>query len=169
MQHFLSTRWKNWQTCNTIIYDFLLSSGLTHNTFSLTEVGDFSPWGEWSQCDKSCGLGHRERTRECNNPEPKCGGPTCAGRNFEIEPCNDTPCPSKFVNSFFMTWIPWNLSFHYISFHEKKTANDAVTPQRQSQFTPKMKANAIPRLLSSLVWIDQYSECNGMTSFMNFM
>ena len=28
---------------------------------------------------------------------------------------------------------------------------DAVTPQRQSQFTPKMKANAEPRLLSSLV------------------
>ena len=47
----------------------------------------------------------------------------------------------------------------------KKTPNDAVTPWRQSQFTPKMKANAVPRLLSSLVWIDQYNECNGMTSF----
>ena len=32
-----------------------------------------------------------------------------------------------------------------------KTPNDAVSPQRQSQFTPKMKANAVPRLLSSLV------------------
>ena len=32
------------------------------------------------------------------------------------------------------------------------------------QFTPKMKANAVPRLLSTLVWIDQYNECNGMTS-----
>ena len=50
----------------------------------------------------------------------------------------------------------------------KKTPNDAVTPQRQSQFTPKMKANAVSRLLSSLAWIDQYSECNGMTSFMEF-
>ena len=28
----------------------------------------------------------------------------------------------------------------------KKTPNDAVTQQRQSQFTPKMKANAVPRL-----------------------
>ena len=51
----------------------------------------------------------------------------------------------------------------------KKTHNDAVTPQRQSQFTPKMKANAVPRLLSSLVWIDQYNECNRMTSFMELM
>ena len=32
-----------------------------------------------------------------------------------------------------------------------------------------MKANAIPRLLSSLVWIDQYNECNGKTSFVEFM
>ena len=36
-------------------------------------------------------------------------------------------------------------------FLKKKTPNDAVTPQHQSQFTPKMKANAVPRLLSSLV------------------
>ena len=59
------------------------------------------------------------------------------------------------------------IPLHFISW--KKTPNDAVTPQRQSQFTPKMKANAVPRLLSSLVWIDKYNECNGMTSFMEFM
>ena len=40
-----------------------------------------------------------------------------------------------------------SVTFYFI----KKTPNDAVTPQRQSQFTPKMKANAEPRLLSSLV------------------
>ena len=50
----------------------------------------------------------------------------------------------------------------------KKTPNGAVTPQRQSQFTPKMKANAVPRLLSSLVWIYQYNECDRMTSFIEF-
>ena len=44
-----------------------------------------------------------------------------------------------------------NLSFRYILFYEEKTPNDAVTPERWSQFTPKMKANAVPRLLSSLV------------------
>ena len=42
--------------------------------------------------------------------------------------------------STFNTWIPWNLSFRYIHW--------------TGQFTPKMKANAEPRLLSSLVWID---------------
>ena len=34
---------------------------------------------------------------------------------------------------------------------KKKTPNDAVTPQRQSQFMLKMKAKAVSRLLSSLV------------------
>ena len=37
-------------------------------------------------------------------------------------------------------------------FHET-CPNDAVTPQCQSQFTPKMKANAVLCLLSSLVWL----------------
>ena len=41
------------------------------------------------------------------------------------------------------------IPLHFISY--KKIPNDAVTPQRQGQFTPKMKANAVPRLLSSLV------------------
>ena len=53
-------------------------------------------------------------------------------------------------------------------YSRKKAPNGAVTPQRQSQFTPKMKANAVPRLLSSLVLIDQYNECNRMTSFVEF-
>ena len=39
-----------------------------------------------------------------------------------------------------ITWDPRNLSFCYI--------------YGTGQFTPKMKANAEPRLLSSLVWID---------------
>ena len=39
-----------------------------------------------------------------------------------------------------ISWIPWNLLFRYI---------DCT-----GQFTPKMKANAESRLLSSLVWID---------------
>ena len=41
---------------------------------------------------------------------------------------------------FSFSWIPWNLPFLYI--------------HCTGQFTPKMKANAEPRLLSSLMWID---------------
>ena len=41
---------------------------------------------------------------------------------------------------------------HSVTFYfMKKDFKDDVTPQHLSQFTPKMKANAVPRLLSSLV------------------
>ena len=66
-----------------------------------------------------------------------------------------------------MNSMKFVIPLHLISWI--KIPNDAVTPLRQSQFTPKMKANAVPRLLSSLVWIDHYNECNGMTSFIEFM
>ena len=59
------------------------------------------------------------------------------------------------INLFGSKWIPWNLSFRHIHW--------------TGQFTPKMKANAIPRLFSSLVWISLYNECNRMTSFIEFM
>ena len=48
--------------------------------------------------------------------------------------------PQEFNHWDHSAWIPWNLSFRYI--------------HCTGQFTPKMKANAEPRLLSSLVWID---------------
>ena len=51
---------------------------------------------------------------------------------------SESPC-SK-VGQRTASWIQWNLSFRYI--------------HCTGQFTPKMKANAEPRLLSSLVWID---------------
>ena len=66
-------------------------------------------------------------------------------------------------------WIPWNLSFRYT--------------HCTGQFTPKMKVNAEPQLLSSLVRIDSgvvawkhrlesffhEMKCNGMTGFMEFL
>ena len=54
----------------------------------------------------------------------------------------------KYLN-YCMNSIELVIPLHFISW--KKTPNNAVTPQRQSQFTPKMKANAVPRLLSSWV------------------
>ena len=81
---------------------------------------------------------------------------------FQWHPKAKMICKPQLINSMKLV-IP----LHLISW--KEPPNDAVTPQHQSQFTPKMKANAVPRLLSSLVWIDQYNECNGISSFMEFM
>ena len=70
------------------------------------------------------------------------------------------------IYNYIMNSLKLVIPLQFISW--KKTPNDAVTPQRQGQFTPKMKANVVPRLLSSLVWIDHHNQCNGMTSFMEF-
>ena len=54
--------------------------------------------------------------------------------------CHVAFCLSWRDLCFVLSWIPWHLSFRYV--------------HCSGQFTPKMKANAEPRLLSSLVWID---------------
>ena len=62
---------------------------------------------------------------------PVVGNATFVWWRSELEHKTSNQCCS---------WIPWRLSFRYI--------------HCIGQFTPKMKANAEPRLLSSLVWID---------------
>ena len=54
--------------------------------------------------------------------------------------------PSKACNS----WIPWNLSFRYILFHEKWF--------QTMLWNHNAWVNSHQSLLSSLVWIDQYNE-----------
>ena len=56
---------------------------------------------------------------------------------------------SSMTSKYSMDSMKLVIPLHLIS--RKKTPNDDVTPQRQSQFTPKMKANAAPHLLSFLV------------------
>ena len=79
-------------------------------------------------------------------------------------------------------WIPWNLSFRYIllfgkthflilagsAFCQIWLGRSADCTHSIGQFTPKMKANAKPHLLSSLVWIDHYNECNRLTTLIIF-
>ena len=81
------------------------------------------------------------------------------------------------------TWTEPRSSYNYHVPHEFHDTCHSVNIHCTGQFTPKMKANAEPRLLSSLVWIDsdvevsqhrlescfQEIKCNGKTSFMEFM
>ena len=66
---------------------------------------------------------------------------------FAVQHCNFLIFVDEFL--LLMNSMKLVIPLHFIS--RQKTPNDAVTPQHQSQFTPKMKANAVPRLLSSLV------------------
>ena len=63
----------------------------------------------------------------------------------------DCECKCATVsNTHEFTLHEFHETCHSVTFYFMKKDN-AVTPQCQSQFTPKMKANAVPRLLSFLL------------------
>ncbi|KAG8536291.1 hypothetical protein GDO81_026710, partial [Engystomops pustulosus] len=69
------------------------------------EDGGWSEWSEWSPCSVTCESGTRKRTRECNNPSPKCGG-HCDGHNQETELCDTQRiCPT---HGSWGNWGHWN-------------------------------------------------------------
>ncbi|XP_056190274.1 LOW QUALITY PROTEIN: SCO-spondin-like [Falco biarmicus] len=57
-----------------------------------TVDGDWSPWGPWSRCDRSCGGGRSIRSRSCTRPPPKNGGQPCPGERHHLRLCNPQPC-----------------------------------------------------------------------------
>lgn len=60
--------------------------------------GGWSPWSPWSNCHGTCdNVGHRKRTRECNNPPTSNGGTPCSGFDEQIESCYIRNCS---VNDF---------------------------------------------------------------------
>lgn len=59
--------------------------------------GQWSNWGTWSGCTKTCGHGIRTRERTCDNSYPPFGGVTCDGKPFEAQVCLFQVCPGTIV------------------------------------------------------------------------
>ena len=53
---------------------------------------EWSDFGEWSECSKSCGGGEKTSSRSVVKPA-LYGGKECEGKEIQIESCNDQPCP----------------------------------------------------------------------------
>ena len=58
----------------------------------------WSPFGNWSECSKSCGGGSKvaERTVET---KAIGGGKACEGDSRKIKLCNEQPCPGMDIIS----------------------------------------------------------------------
>ena len=54
----------------------------------------WSNWGKFSECNKSCGIGSKERTRTVATTA-KNGGNECIGRNRDKESCTLRACPGR--------------------------------------------------------------------------
>ncbi|XP_048579836.1 uncharacterized protein LOC116619170 isoform X2 [Nematostella vectensis] len=65
------------------------------NTVPCPIDGGLTPWSNYSQCDKSCGMGTKMKTKSCTNPKPQYGGKDCShlGSLIYVINCNTHPCP----------------------------------------------------------------------------
>ncbi|XP_053398910.1 SCO-spondin-like isoform X2 [Mercenaria mercenaria] len=80
--------------------------------------GSWTSWSMWTNCDATCGVGIRERWRQCTNPRPSSGGKPCSGPQLEIVDCeNKVPCA---VDGNWSPWSKWDMcsvscgtGFHY--------------------------------------------------------
>ncbi|XP_064626789.1 SCO-spondin-like isoform X2 [Lineus longissimus] len=72
------------------------------NTHPCPVDGYWKQWGDWQQCDKTCGGGKQSRTRKCK-PE-MYGGKPCQGSATEERNCAEDPCP---VDGYWKPWTDW--------------------------------------------------------------
>jgi len=63
------------------------------NTQPCPVNGNWGCWSEYRSCSKTCGRGHQNRSRSCDNPAPAHGGKDCFGKEEMTTDCNIWPCP----------------------------------------------------------------------------
>lgn len=68
--------------------------------------GNWSRWGSWESCDKTCGGGIRIRRRACDNPAPTGLGFPCAGSDIESRRCALEMCP---LDGDWGSWLSWSI------------------------------------------------------------
>ena len=59
----------------------------------------WTPYGDWTDCSRTCGGGVRHATREILQV-PDHGGKTCEGSALKTETCNEQNCPGNYKPTF---------------------------------------------------------------------
>ena len=65
---------------------------MINGLFQVLTNGQWSPWGDFSSCTKTCGTGTRGRSRTCASPALFGDGKNCVGSSVETEICNIHVC-----------------------------------------------------------------------------
>eukprot|EP00929_Paragymnodinium_shiwhaense_P006556 TRINITY_DN11019_c0_g1_i2.p1 TRINITY_DN11019_c0_g1~~TRINITY_DN11019_c0_g1_i2.p1 ORF type:complete len:1664 (-),score=325.03 TRINITY_DN11019_c0_g1_i2:136-5127(-) len=66
---------------------------------------ELGPWDAWGDCDKTCGGGHRSRSRKVER-EAGPNGLGCSGAMSMMESCSTHECPATDANS--CRWSDWS-------------------------------------------------------------
>lgn len=87
-------------------------------------IGEWSCWTDWTECSVSCGIGYKQRSRQCvvvNNKGVEGSG--CEGSALAQEPCEMPTCECK-SSTPEMQWSnrwynqnAWGLNGAYIIVH----------------------------------------------------
>jgi hypothetical protein len=68
--------------------------------------GNWGEWSSWTDCNVACGRGITERTRSCDSPAPRNGGPGCDGPPIEKKSCTAAAaCPRQ--DGGWAGWSAW--------------------------------------------------------------
>jgi len=99
----------SWKHCDIASDQVCVGKASTNYVYVLEEEpkspgdGGWKEWGDWTQCDKTCGTGKQERERTCTNPPPEPEGKDCEGPGEESRSCNLMACP---IDGGFTPWEP---------------------------------------------------------------
>ncbi|GFS14074.1 hemicentin-1, partial [Elysia marginata] len=69
--------------------------------------GNWSPWGSWSPCSETCGVGSRTRARRCRNPPPNACGRRCSGVSDDLQTCIGSSDNCECELREWAAWGPW--------------------------------------------------------------
>ncbi|XP_073244375.1 uncharacterized protein [Porites lutea] len=58
--------------------------------------GGWGRWSDWTDCNRTCGIGMKSRTRKCDSPKPQNGGRECdKNEGVDIKLCRKRKCPEN--------------------------------------------------------------------------
>ena len=91
---------------------------------------EWSTWGEWSSCSKTCGNGDQTRQRTCQVPQSRISlknNSVCPGNGTEKRICNPNPCP------VLTSWTPWTPCSKSCGSGERRRSRKCEIPDQRSQ------------------------------------
>ena len=84
--------------------------------------GEWSDWGQWSECSAECGGGIQRRHRTCQHPQ--FGGDGCHGDASQVKKCNIVPCEGFTFTFGFTLLIIFIIVYAAVYWHYQSSMSD---------------------------------------------